>query len=145
MPEELRDLADDMRGVLGELRGLRIEIRNLTKQLGRSRRFARIVAATLAGTVLIIAVGAYFTVSTYLTRNCLRDWANKMTARSAALTGLGQQRSDALDVALRDSFVGDQAKARDDFTKYLAVSDAYRAQSVASPVPPAPTYNCGSF
>jgi hypothetical protein len=145
MPEELQDLADDMKGVLGELRGLRIEIRNLTRQLGRSRRFARIVATTLAGTLLIIAAGSYFTVETYLSRNCVRDWANKTTLRTTALTGLSQQRVDALDVALRDAFAGDQAKARDDFTKYLTISDAYRAQSAANPIPAAPAYNCANL
>lgn len=145
MPEEMQEIADGMAGVLAELRGLRSEIRKLTAQLGRSRRFARVVAGTLGVTLLILAAGSYFTVSTYLSRNCLRDWANKTTARSAALTGLSQQRQDALDVVLRDAFAGDQTKTREDFTKYLAVSDSYKAQSAATPVPPAPTYNCGSF
>ncbi len=145
MPEEMQVLAEGMAGVLDELRGLRKEIRTLTAQLGRSRRFARIVATTLAGTLILLVAGGYFTVDTYLSRNCLRDWANKTTARTSALTGLNQQRQDALDVVLRDAFAGDQTKTRDDFTKYLAVSDAYRAQSVATPVPPAPAFNCANL
>lgn len=79
---------------------------------------------------------------------CVAEWGDRVTTRSAALTAAGNLRADALDTVLRNVF--DQiSTGRSDPTQfhqrladYVAASDTYRQRVLENPVPDPPRIRC---
>jgi hypothetical protein len=79
---------------------------------------------------------------------CIGEWGDAVSSRSAALIRAGNTRSDALDLILRD--VADQittgrqdrAAFRAKLSDYVAASDEYRRKQAENPVPDPPRIRC---
>jgi hypothetical protein len=75
---------------------------------------------------------------------CVANWANATAQRTARITQLSSDRSDALDVLLRAAASGNRDRTRKALAAYLKASNTYNNALATNPLPPAPRFACGS-
>jgi hypothetical protein len=141
----LTEIRDDLREIKQETAGLSKSVDALSTSVGRSRRWAWVMAAMIV-VISLLGVGLAVVVwRNYTNGNCIRHWANETSARSQALSGPANARIAAEDKLFADAGEKppDQALIATDYEAYKRAAKKYHAAFAGAPLPL--SYRCHSF
>lgn len=140
----LTEIRDDLREIKQETAGLSKSVDALSTSVGRSRRWAWVMAAVIV-VISLLGVGLCVVVwRNYTNLNCVRNWANATSNRSAYLSGPSNARIKAEDRLILDAIARKPAAVlATDSAIYKAAAETFRQAVAAAPVPL--SYNCRSL
>lgn len=144
IPSLLTEIRDELGDVKTTGEELRATVKELSKKLARSRGATRTLALLTAALLMLGVVLIFVSWRWHTNLNCIRDWADATSERSASLTARSNARIAAEDKLLTDAIARKPAAVlAADSVAYKSAAAAFAEAVTSVPVPL--SYDCRSF